>query len=115
MMGRVISNEFAHISVSDGGAHTRFLVNSIWPVYFLAHWIREENLMSLEQAHQKMSAYPAWFSDMKNRGTLRIGDYADVMIYNMDESGPALRQAPVRHQTSPVGKKRLVQMPTGIR
>ena len=113
-MGRVISNEFAHISVSDGGAHTRFLVNSIWPVYFLAHWIREENLMSLEQAHQKMSAYPAWFSDMKNRGTLRIGDYADVMIYNMDELG-LLYDKPQFATDFPGGEKRLVQMPTGIR
>ena len=113
-MGRVISNEYAHISVSDGGAHTRFLVNSIWPVYFLAHWIREENLMSLEQAHYKMSALPAWFSDMKNRGTLRIGDFADVMIYNMDELG-LLYDKPQFATDFPGGEKRLVQMPTGIR
>ena len=73
--------------MSDGGAHTRFLVNSVWPVYFLAHWVRDRELMSLEQAHYKMSALPAWFSDMKNRGTLRVGDFADVMIYNMDELG----------------------------
>ena len=113
-MGKAISNEYAHISVSDGGAHTRFLVNSIWPVYFLAHWIREENLMSVEQAHQKMSAFPAWFSDMKNRGTLRVGDYADVMIYNMDELG-LLYDKPKFATDFPGGEKRLVQMPTGIR
>ena len=113
-MGRVISNEYAHISVSDGGAHTRFLVNSIWPVYFLGHWIREENLMSLEQAHQKMSAFPAWFSDMKNRGTLRVGDFADIMIYNMDELG-LLYDKPQFATDFPGGEKRLVQMPTGIR
>ncbi|CAI8019157.1 hypothetical protein GBAR_LOCUS11536 [Geodia barretti] len=82
-----LTNPYVHISVSDGGAHTRFLVNSVWPVYFLAHWIRDNELMTLEQAHQKMSALPAWFSDMKGRGTLRVGDYADVMIYNMDELG----------------------------
>ena len=113
-MGKVISNEFSHISVSDGGAHTRFLVNSIWPVYFLGHWIREENLMSLEQAHQKMSALPAWFSDMKNRGTLRVGDFADIMIYNMDELG-LLYDKPQFATDFPGGEKRLVQMPTGIR
>ena len=113
-MGQAISNEYAHISVSDGGAHTRFLVNSIWPVYFLAHWIREENLMSLEQAHQKMSAFPAWFSDMKNRGTLRIGDFADIMIYNMDDLG-LLYDKPQFATDFPGGEKRLVQMPTGIR
>jgi len=106
-----LSNPFVHISVSDGGAHTRFLVNSVWPVYFLAHWIR---LMSLEQGHQKMSALPAWFSDMKNRGTLRVGDYADIMIYNMDELG-LLYDKPRFETDFPGGEKRLVQKPTGMR
>ena len=109
-----LSNPFVHISVSDGGAHTRFLVNSVWPVYFLAHWIRDYGLMSLEQGHQKMSALPAWFSDMKNRGTLRVGDYADIMIYNMDELG-LLYDKPRFETDFPGGEKRLVQKPTRIR
>ncbi len=109
-----LSNPAVHISVSDGGAHTRFLVNSVWPVYFLAHWVRDEGLMTLEQAHQKMSALPAWFSDMKNRGTLRVGDYADVMVYNMDELG-LLYDKPRFENDFPGGEKRLVQKPTGMR
>ena len=109
-----ISNPFVHISVSDGGAHTRFLVNSVWPVYCLAHWIRDKNLMTLEQAHQKMSALPAWFSDMKNRGTLRLGDFADIMVYNMDELG-LLYDKPRFETDFPGGEKRLVQKPTGLR
>ena len=113
-IGKAISKPYTHISVSDGGAHTRFLVSSIWPVYFLAHWIREENLMTIEQAHQKMSALPAWFSDMKNRGTLRVGDFADIMVYNMDELG-LLYDKPQFATDFPGGEKRLVQMPTGMR
>ena len=109
-----LSNPFVHISVSDGGAHTRFLVNSVWPVYFLAHWIRDYGLMSLEQGHQKMSALPAWFSDMKNRGTLRLGDFADIMVYNMDELG-LLYDRPRFENDFPGGEKRLVQKPTGMR
>jgi N-acyl-D-aspartate/D-glutamate deacylase len=113
-IGRSITNPDVHISVSDGGAHTRFLVNSIWPVYFLGHWVRDQQLMTLEAAHQKMSALPARFADMKNRGTLRIGDFADIMIYNMDELG-LLYDKPQFATDFPGGEKRLVQMPTGIR
>jgi N-acyl-D-amino-acid deacylase len=109
-----ITNPNVHISVSDGGAHTRFLVNSVWPVYFLAHWIRDRELMTLEQAHQKMSQFPAWFADMRNRGTLRIGDWADIMIYNMDELG-LLYDKPQFETDFPGGEKRLVQKPTGMR
>ena len=114
LRGEHISDPFVHISVSDGGAHTRFLVNSVWPVYFLAHWIRDKELMTLEQAHQKMSALPAWFSDMKGRGTLRVGDYADVMIYDMEELG-LLYDKPQFETDFPGGEKRLVQKPTGMR
>ena len=109
-----IASPFVHISVSDGGAHTRFLVNSVWPVYFLAHWIREKELMTLEQAHQKMSQLPAWFADMRNRGTLRVGDWADIMVYNMDELG-LLYDKPRFETDFPGGEKRLVQKPTGLR
>ena len=114
VMAKVISRPDVHISISDGGAHTRFIVNSIWPVYFLGHWVRDQELMSLEQAHQKMSALPAWFSDMKNRGTLRVGDWADIMVYDMDELG-LLYDKPQFATDFPGGEKRLVQMPTGIR
>ena len=113
-MARVISRPDVHISVSDGGAHTRFLVTSVWPVYFLGHWVRDQELMSLEAAHQKMSALPAWFSDMKNRGTLRVGDWADIMVYNLEELG-FLNDKPQFATDFPGGEKRLVQFPTGIR
>ena len=70
--------------------------------------------MTIEQAHQKMSALPAWFADMKNRGTLRVGDWADVMVYDLDELG-LLNDKPEFATDFPGGEKRLVQMPTGIR
>ena len=113
-MVKNITSPYTHISVSDGGAHTRFFVGSVWPVYFLGHWVRDEQIMSLEQAHQKISALPAWFADMKNRGTLRIGDFADVMVYNQDELG-FLYDKPQFATDFPGGEKRLVQYPTGMR
>ena len=113
-MAKNINSPYTHISVSDGGAHTRFLVGSVWPVYFLGHWVRDQQIMSLEQAHHKISALPAWFADMKNRGTLRIGDFADVMVYNQDELG-FLYDKPQFATDFPGGEKRLVQYPTGMR
>ena len=109
-----ILNPYTHVSVSDGGAHTRFLTNSTWPVYFLAHWVRDIGLMSLEQAHQKISAYPAWFADFKNRGTLRVGDWADIIVYDLDELG-FLYDKPRFDTDFPGGERRLVQKPTGLR
>jgi N-acyl-D-aspartate/D-glutamate deacylase len=51
---------------------------------------------------------------MKNRGTLRVGDWADIMVYNLDELG-FLNDKPQFATDFPGGEKRLVQFPTGIR
>ena len=69
-LGEALVDPYSHISVSDGGAHTRFLTISMWPIYWLATWVRDRELVSLEEGVHKMSALPAWLADFKNRGTL---------------------------------------------
>ena len=109
-----IKNPYVHISNSDGGAHTRFLVTSQWPVTFLTHWIRDKELMTLEQAHYKMSTLPAWFADFKNRGTLRVGDWADIIVYDLDKLG-FVYSKPRFDTDFPGGERRLIQKPSGLR
>ena len=109
-----ISDPYTHISLSDGGAHTRFTTLSHWPVYWLAHWIRDMEIMSLEQGHYKMSALPAWFADFKDRGTLRVGNWADIIVYNLEELGLGYDK-PVFANDFPGGERRLIQKPTGLR
>ena len=74
-------------SISDGGAHYRFLSAGNWPTAILSEWVREKQVMSLEQAHYKISAYPAWFADLKDRGMLRVGKGADSIVYDLDQLG----------------------------
>ena len=109
-----IRSPFSHISVSDGGAHTKFLSNAVWPVYFLAHWIRDQEIMSLEQGHYKISGLPAWIADFKERGALRVGNWADIIVYNQAELG-YLYDKPVFDTDFPGGERRLIQKPTGLR
>ena len=70
--------------------------------------------MSLEQAHYKMSAFPAWFADFKDRGTVRVGDWADLIVYNLEELGFVYTK-PVFATDFPGGERRLIQKPTGLR
>jgi len=122
MPGNAVSNElferirspYTHISLSDGGAHTRYMTLSTWPVHFLAHFIRDQEIMSLEKAHWKMSAYPAWFSDFKDRGTLTIGAWADIMIYELDKLG-YLHDRSIYSSDFPGGERRIIQKPVGLR
>ena len=109
-----ILSPYGHVSVSDGGAHTRYLTTSTWPVEFLTYWIRDRQIMSLEQGHYKMSALPGWFADFKDRGTLRVGDWADIMVYNLDELGFQHDKMIYAHDF-PGGERRIIQKPTGLR
>ena len=110
----VITSPYSHVSVSDGGAHIRFLTTSTWPVVFLAHWVRDREVMTLEQAHYKMSALPAWFADFKDRGMLRVGAWADIMVYDQAELG-FLYDKFVHVDDFPGGERRVIQKPTGLR
>ena len=109
-----VLNPYGHISVSDGGAHTRYLTTATWPVEFLTHWVRDKEIMSLEQAHYKMSSLPAWFADFKDRGALRIGAWADIMVYDQQELG-FLYDRMVYANDFPGGERRVIQKPTGLR
>ena len=110
----VLRSPYTHVSVSDGGAHVRFALGATWPVSLLTYWCRDQEIMSVEQAHYKMSALPAWFTDFKDRGTLRIGNWADIMVYNWDELG-FLHDRPVFGNDFPGGERRLIQKPVGLR
>jgi len=113
-MAEIIKHPFTHLSVSDGGAHTRYLTISAWPTYFLSHWIRDKRLMSLEEAHWKISALPAWLLGVRDRGYLREGMAADVMVYEQEKLALS-PEKPEYANDFPGGERRIVQKAKGYR
>ena len=52
--------------------------------YILGQFVREERLLHLEEAVRKMSAIPAQRLGLKDRGILRDGMKADIVIFDPD-------------------------------
>ena len=48
----------------------------------LAKYVREENLISLEEAIRKLAALPAQTMRIDSRGELKVGFYADVVVFD---------------------------------
>jgi N-acyl-D-aspartate/D-glutamate deacylase len=73
--------------VSDGGAHTKYLTAGRYPTETITTFVRDNPILSLEEAHWKLSALPAHCAGFRDRGTLREGAPADIIVYNLDELG----------------------------
>jgi len=68
---------------SDGGAHTKFFSGGAFTTDFLRWLVRDEQLITLEEAHYRLSALPAHAAGFRDRGMLREGAWADVVVYDM--------------------------------
>jgi N-acyl-D-aspartate/D-glutamate deacylase len=50
-----------------------------YPTHFLAHWVRDKHVMSLEEAHWRLSTMVGWAIGVLDRGWLREGMAADIV------------------------------------
>lgn len=70
--------------VSDGGAHTKFFTGGAFTTDFLRWLVRDEQKIALEEAHYRLSALPARAAGFRERGVLREGTAADVVVYDLE-------------------------------
>ena len=113
-VAEILNHPYTHPCVSDGGAHTRYQTLGTWPVTFLATRVRDQQMMSLERAHYKMSALPAWIAGFTDRGMLKEGYAADIIVYDLEKLG-LLYDGPVYDTDFPGGERRIIQKAKGIR
>lgn len=76
------------IGTSDGGAHLAKDDQSDWSSYFLGEWVRERKVWTLEEGVRQITQVPAALLGFHDRGTLKVGGWADMMIFDPDTIGP---------------------------
>ncbi len=96
--------------VSDGGAHTKFLTAGRYPTETLTQQVRDNQWITYEDAHRRLSGLPAQLAGFQDRGVLRTGNPADVVVY--DPQTLAVGPSEVVHDL-PGGEWRRVQKATG--
>ena len=70
---------------SDGGAHLKIFSGGHWGTDFLVNLVRDNKIVSLEEAHHKMSGLPMSVFGIKDRGTIRKGMAADLLVYDLEK------------------------------
>jgi len=109
-MKEIATSPVALPGVSDGGAHSKFVTTARYPTEMLGYWVREHEIMSLEEAHWRLAYYPAMAVGLKGRGFLGEGAPADVIVYDPDTLDSLPQE---RVWDYPAGEWRLIQKATG--
>jgi N-acyl-D-amino-acid deacylase len=80
----IVDSPYTFPGTSDGGAHMQWFSGAAFPTDFLQWLVRDEQKVTLEEAHYRLSALPAEAAGFRDRGPLREGGWADVVVYDLD-------------------------------
>ncbi len=74
--------------LADSGAHVSQLCDACFSTDLLGTWVREREVMSVERAVQKLTSEPAGVYGFTDRGTLAVGQRADIVVFDPDTVAP---------------------------
>ncbi len=101
----------ALIGASDAGAHLDMIAAFRYATGFIEEAVRKRNLTTLERAVQLLTGAPARLYGLRDRGIVREGAHADLVVLDPDAVG----SEPVRTQFDlPGGAGRLYAEALGI-
>jgi N-acyl-D-amino-acid deacylase len=81
-VGRMLNHPNSVISLSDAGAHLTFFNDAGFGLHLLGHWVRELKAMSLPEAIRRLTSQPASIFGMTDRGVIREGMAADLLLFD---------------------------------
>jgi N-acyl-D-aspartate/D-glutamate deacylase len=111
-VARLVQDERFLIGLSDGGAHVDFLCDAGYATALLDIWVRQRQVLSLEQAVHKLTAVPAALFGIPQRGTLAVGKIADMVLFDPET---VAAKTPEYAYDFPRQGRRLIAKAEGVR
>jgi len=110
-VGRMLRHPNSLVSLSDAGAHLTFFNDAGYGLHLLGHWVRELGVLDLPSGVRKLTSEPARVFGIRNRGALKPGYHADLLLFDPSTVG----RGP-RHQVNdlPGGHARLTTEARGV-
>jgi N-acyl-D-aspartate/D-glutamate deacylase len=110
-IGPMLANPLVHIGASDGGAHLASFSTYGDTGYLFSEFVRKSGDFTLEQAVKKITADTADIWGLKNRGRLKPGLAADIVVFDADTIA-RLEERPVHDL--PGDGMRYIRSATGV-
>lgn len=99
------------LGLADAGAHATQIMDASQPTYLLSHWVRDRQVLTLEEGVRKLTSETADFVGYRDRGVVREGAFADLNVIDLDAL--ALELPEIVHDF-PGGAPRFVQRAVGV-
>lgn len=99
------------LALSDAGAHVDTLADQGFAAHLLGHWVRERGVLGWEEAVRLLTSVPARWYGLEDRGCIRPGAAADLVLFDPASVGPMRTEL---WADLPGGAKRLVQRAAGV-
>jgi N-acyl-D-aspartate/D-glutamate deacylase len=100
------------VTFSDSGAHVSQIMDSSLQTHVLAYWVRARRALALEEGVRMLTLEPAMAWGLHDRGLLREGLAADIVVLDPDVVAPEM---PEVVNDLPAGARRLRQKASGFR
>ncbi len=110
-VGRILADPDTHISLSDAGAHLTFFCDAGFGLHLMGHWSRDLGVLDLAQAVHRLTGQPARLFGLQDRGLLRDGHAADLMLF---DPATVARGPKRRVHDLPSGAARLTTSAVGL-
>jgi N-acyl-D-aspartate/D-glutamate deacylase len=108
----ILKSPITLVGQSDAGAHLVYHAGYGYATRFLGYWVREKNVMGLEEAIRKLTFMVASLFGLYDRGLLRPGMAADLVVFDPQ----TVRECePEMVNDLPGDEKRLIQKAVGVK
>ena len=87
----ILKHQRTLATFSDSGAHVCQEMGSSLQTHFLSYWVRKRGAFTLEQAIKKLTHDNAAAWELNDRGVVREGYRADLVLFEEDRIRPACR------------------------
>lgn len=101
------------LGLSDAGAHVSQICDAFMPLDFLAHWVRERELATVQAGVRRLTGELADLIGLRRRGYLRPGYAADLVVLDWHDLDPG----PLRRvrDLPACGDRLVADAPRGLR
>ena len=110
-VAELLTDPSTMIGLSDAGAHASQLCDACFSTHMLQRWVREKQVLTLEQAVRLLTSRSAEVFGLHDRGRLTPGLAADVVVFDPDTVGCGALE---RVNDLPAGADRLISRARGI-